>query len=1640
MALLTDSLTIPAAGSVNSTGTGAAQRQLSVAGSRSVVPLVYGEDRIGALLLNVLPSANAGFIAVQCLWGFAVDSVLDVRLNDNALSAGSTLTTYTGAQVSVDPVMSMAFAAQSITYTQALTGFAYSVITIPTREFDGTLNITARVRGRRLYDPRKDSTAGGAGLHRLANPSTWEWSDNPALALGDFCASTVYGAGVAVDWTSVATTANACDALIGAPSEKRRTLGVSFQQPADVNAVAETLRAYAGCFLLPAAAGVKLLPDQNDAPVASYSHAAGDIAALEPLQLRDMGQVPTAVEVIYTDTSKLPWRDATAVATLAGAGTTRPYRLSQVRLPGVQRYSQALREATERLNKLALQDLTTAIEVFDIGLRHDLGDIVTVTHPAGLSAEPLRVTGITMPGPGRWRLALVRHSAAAYNSAVVTLTAVNDPTRIAPPGPPANVAGLSGTVAQGIITWTWTGATERDYAETQIRLGGTDWASAAPLWSGRGTGYLQRVSATGTYTLRARHVLQDGQLSVGTTSTAVTVAAGDLVQSEPGAPGLSQVVVELYQWASASQPADPSGTTSYNWSNALHSTYTGGNGWSVTVPANPGTAGTRLWIARKALSAAVGTATSSVSWTGGFTVLAAAINGSQGPTGSTGAAGSPGIKAATPTVWRWAASIPTISGTGTYTWSAADTGLVPSGWSSVPGAGSPGQTLYGASVQLVDAAGATTTPIDWSTASITARGYAGTNGSNGSNGATGATGQAGVSARRAYVLTTASSLGSGSVTSTGPSSLPANGSFSASSWASTPATPATGQVLYQSDGLYDPATNLITWTTPYISALKVGNLAALAVNTGALTVDGSITVSASGGVFSSNWSPGSTGWALTPTGAEFGAASIRGQLVASQIDTRNLTIRDAAGNVLFGAGTNLAAGNINPAAEWLNSNVIIRANLLPNGGFARGTTGWVLPSGRGFGISDSLWGRALFSNTVPAGLQTFEVVSAPFPVQPGEWYVIHGDSLLFAASGSRYFDLIFLDGSGNTLLDGPGGSIAAGSDFSASDANRKLHAVEVQAPAGAVNAVARFVVESANNITAVGCRAVKVERGRLPHTPYSDEQQAASVGAAADAAAATANTASTNATNALSTLATMRSNGFLDASEKPGLIREWIGINGERAGIVAQANAYGIVTERNAYTAAHDALWAYLTSLSPAWDNTTTDTPITPAVDQANWLALYNGRQALLNKIAEVAGQRAVWASVNNRPANLAGLTGAESVDNSLLSDSLIADPQFRSPDWWLGNWEGSGVTSFAALNAVVWSDPGEANAPRFALQCSPATGDASGRRIVVERGGFYRLRIRIKRSGTAAGVFWAGIHLPGQSWWTPAPVVTSETPESGFNLAAIPADSWQTYTTTVQIATSTAQVQVRTRNFLTAGVVLFAVELVRVADWADMISGTGKPQDNATVGATIGANLFGSFSQATWDVVMSSAFIRLAHINTATITNLSALTASMGTVTVDANGWLRGGQTDWSTGAGFFLGWSGGAYKFSIGDATNFMRWSAATGLELKLTQFSASLSGGNLSLVTGSTAAVSIGSRTVTASNGTAPYTYQWALAASAPGNNGGQVYLNGATDTATIAVWGRVPSGGADAGARVICTVTDSNGRVAVVSFTASISSNL
>lgn len=103
-------------------------------------------------------------------------------------------------------------------------------------------NFRALVKGKRVYDPRLDSTNGGSGSQRVADATTWAWSENPGLCAADYMtAGSVYfdvatplvalGMKVPtnrVNWPFVANAANECDqtvALPGATTQPRYVVG-----------------------------------------------------------------------------------------------------------------------------------------------------------------------------------------------------------------------------------------------------------------------------------------------------------------------------------------------------------------------------------------------------------------------------------------------------------------------------------------------------------------------------------------------------------------------------------------------------------------------------------------------------------------------------------------------------------------------------------------------------------------------------------------------------------------------------------------------------------------------------------------------------------------------------------------------------------------------------------------------------------------------------------------------------------------------------------------------------------------------------------------------------------------------------------------------------------------------------------------------------------------------------------------------------------------------------------------------------------------------------------------------------------------------------------------------------------------------
>ena len=402
---------------LNATATPPSETQLTAAAANAPLRIIYGQARVGAQIANVVPYGSNWI--VQAIWGEGpIDSIVSLQFNDEALPAGVTATHYLGsASPGIDPTLAAAFAALGQSYTDTLPNIAYSVFSIPAGEI-GLPQINAVIKGRK--------TNAGA------------WSDNPAYALADFLASTTYGLGRTVNAASLAAVAAECDALVG--GVKRRTLGLVLDSVQNTTQWIDTLRTYAGCWVVMSGAEAVLVPDRPRATDYAIAHASGQIINLGPLKKRGVAQAPTVIEIRYTDTSVFPWREASVWATAPGVGSTVSRRDSQVALPGIQSASQAQREATERLNKLWLADLSFTVDVFDDGAQIELGDVVEITHPIGLAAKKMRVLGVA-GDYGRYRLSLTEYDEAVYSDTVVSDPTYADTNLPSPANPPA-VTGL----------------------------------------------------------------------------------------------------------------------------------------------------------------------------------------------------------------------------------------------------------------------------------------------------------------------------------------------------------------------------------------------------------------------------------------------------------------------------------------------------------------------------------------------------------------------------------------------------------------------------------------------------------------------------------------------------------------------------------------------------------------------------------------------------------------------------------------------------------------------------------------------------------------------------------------------------------------------------------------------------------------------------------------------------------------------------------------------------------------------------------------------------------------------------------------------------------------------------------------------
>lgn len=127
-----------------------------------------------------------------------------------------------------------------------------------TEIFKAEPTVRVELRGMRLYDPRKDTTAGGSGSHRFDDPTTHEMTYNNAVMIYNILRGLTLPGGARwggectvddVPFTNWVAAMNECDALVGTSTgnEAKYRAGYEFslnEEPADV--IEELLKACSG--------------------------------------------------------------------------------------------------------------------------------------------------------------------------------------------------------------------------------------------------------------------------------------------------------------------------------------------------------------------------------------------------------------------------------------------------------------------------------------------------------------------------------------------------------------------------------------------------------------------------------------------------------------------------------------------------------------------------------------------------------------------------------------------------------------------------------------------------------------------------------------------------------------------------------------------------------------------------------------------------------------------------------------------------------------------------------------------------------------------------------------------------------------------------------------------------------------------------------------------------------------------------------------------------------------------------------------------------------------------------------------------------------------------------------------------------
>ncbi len=668
------------------------------------IPVIYGERRVGGVRVFVSTRDASGgdpneflYIALAMAEG-EVESITDIHIDDNPITDSKysglyTINVHTGADnQTYDSLLTEANAGW--TSSHKLSGVAYLAIKLKwdADVFQGVPEITAVVKGRKVYDPRTESTA---------------WSNNPALCVRDYLTNDRYGKGIltsAIDDDAFEDAADDCDESVTFYS------GGSTGKIFECNAVLQTdetlfdniEKMLMGCrgFLPYTQGKYGLIIDKSRSSVFAFDQETivGGIAiageAKENKFNRVLVKFANPTVDYQPDQAVWPTGGSTEEAALL-AEDNGTLLVEEITLETVTNYYVA-RDLARVILRRSRNSIRTSFNATSEALQLTVGDVVTVTHSTpGWTAKPFQVESIAMNYDGTCSVTLLEYDSTIYTYDLAPEqtdypdTDLPDPFSVVPPtglqvSAETSVA-LDGTIVTAMVV-SWTASTDSFVSQYDVQWS-TDNSAFQSAVTDDTLYRISPVEAGATYYTRVRSIN-----SLGVKSAFVTANQGSV--GDTTAPALPTSISATAGYKSISLEWTNPSDKDFSNVEVYRATSSGGSFSEVA------TVGGGFGANAEFLNGGLADATTfyykfkSVDYSGNKSAFTSEVSAT---TNAAAISGSDGKSTFTAPIFKRASSAPSAPSGGSFNF-GTNTLTAPSGWSTtVPSGTNP---IYQANFQF----------------------------------------------------------------------------------------------------------------------------------------------------------------------------------------------------------------------------------------------------------------------------------------------------------------------------------------------------------------------------------------------------------------------------------------------------------------------------------------------------------------------------------------------------------------------------------------------------------------------------------------------------------------------------------------------------------------------------------------------------------------------------------------------------------------------------------------------------------------------------------------------------------------------------------------------------------------------------